>query len=364
MIGAGRVAALLVLAGAGCVMPRPPADTVSKESAAGTENPPLRAAAEAAHKRIGTALMSGRLNDPAVRALLARQFDSLTPENEMKWASVEPQPGVFAFAAGDRLVAFAHENDLRMRGHTLIWHMQLPGWARRLPRDELRAALDRHITGVAGHWRGQIGAWDVVNEALADGDSGALRADSPFTALGPDFIDQAFRLAHQADPQAQLFYNDYEIEGVGVAKSEAAFALCKRLKEAGVPITGIGFQMHVDPRHWPPVDAIRANIARYAALGLLVEFTEMDVPVGELPGSAEQKLDQQRVIAHDIVAACVAESACAAVTFWGLTDRDSWLNDPQWGKLRGSGPHRPLLFDAQLHPKPIVQGLLAAFAGR
>jgi endo-1,4-beta-xylanase len=347
-----------------CVVPHPPADTVATESAAGTENPPLRAAAEAAHKRIGTALMSGRLNNAAARALVSRQFDSLSPENEMKWAFVEPLRGVFAFAAGDRLVAFAAQNGMRMRGHTLVWHQQVAGWARQLKGDELRAAVAAHIAGVAGHWRGQIGAWDVVNEALADGDSGSLRADSPFTALGPDFIDQAFREAHAADPQAQLFYNDYEIEGVGAAKSEAAFQLCKRLKEAGVPITGVGFQMHVDPRRWPAPAAIRANIARYAALGLLVEFTEMDVPVGELPGTAEQKLDAQRKITHDIVGTCVAEPACTAVTFWGLTDRDSWLNNPQWGKLRGDGPHRPLLFDADMHPKPVVQGLLDAFAGR
>ncbi len=354
----------LVLATAGCVVPSPPSDTVNKQSAAGAENPPLRAAAEAAHRRIGTALMSARLDKPEARALVSRQFNSLSPENEIKWAFVEPRPGAFAFAAGDRLVAFARDNAMRMRGHTLVWHQQMPGWARRLQGDELRAALGRHIAGVAGHWRGQIGAWDVVNEALADGSSGDLRSDSPFTALGPDFIDQAFKLAHAADPQAQLFYNDYEIEGLGTPKSEAAFQLCKRLKESGVPIAGVGFQMHVDPRHWPPAEAIRANIARYAALGLVVEFTEMDVPVGELPGDAQQKLEQQKKIAHDIVAACVAEPACTAVTFWGLTDRDSWLNDPHWGKLRGNGPHHPLLFDAQMHPKPIVQGVLDAFEGR
>jgi endo-1,4-beta-xylanase len=357
------LAGLLLLA-AGCVVPAPPADTVGKETAAGNENPPLRAAAEAAHRRIGTAIMSGRLNQPEARALIARQFNSLSPENEMKWAFVEPRPGVFAFAAGDRLVAFARANGMRMRGHTLVWHQQIPGWAKRLQGQELRAAMASHIAGVAGHWRGQIGAWDVVNEALADGTGGGLRTDSPFTALGPDFIDQAFKLAHEADPQAQLFYNDYEIEGIGVPKADAAFEMCKRMKEAGVPISGVGFQMHVDPRHWPTPVAIRANVARYAALGLVVEFTEMDVPVGELPGDAQQKLEQQKKITHDIVAACVAEPGCTAVTFWGLTDRDSWLNDPQWGKLRGNGPHHPLLFDAQMHPKPAVQGVLDAFAGR
>ena len=148
----------LLIAAAGCVVPHPPADPVNKETPAGAENPPLRAAAEAAHKRIGTALMSGRLNDPAVRALVARQFDSLSPENEMKWEAVEPRPGVFAFAAGDRLVAFAKQNNLRMRGHTLVWHSQLPRWAKQLAGDALRAAMARHIAGVAGHWKGQIGA--------------------------------------------------------------------------------------------------------------------------------------------------------------------------------------------------------------
>ena len=118
--------------------------------------------------------------------------------------------------------------------------------------------MTRHIQNVVGHWKGKIAQWDVVNEALADGDSGQLRDDSPFAVLGPTFIDEAFRLAHAADPQAQLLYNDYEIEGVGRAKSEAAYALCKRLKEAGVPIHGVGFQMHVDPRHWPSADSIRA----------------------------------------------------------------------------------------------------------
>jgi endo-1,4-beta-xylanase len=359
----GGVAAALL--GAACVVPHPPPDPVTTtQSAAGSENPPLRAAAEAAQKRIGTAIMSGRLNDPAARALIARQFDSLSPENEMKWASVEPRPGAFAFLAGDRLVAFAKQNNLRMRGHTLVWHQQIPAWAKQLKGDELRAAMARHIAGVVGHWKGDIGAWDVVNEALVDDPSGALRPDSPFATVGPDYIDQAFRMAHDADPQAQLFYNDYEIEGMGVPKSEAAFALCKRLKEAGAPITGVGFQMHVDPRHWPTPDAIKANVARYAALGLLVEFTEMDVPVGELPGDADQKLQEQRRIAHDIVATCVSQANCTAVTFWGLTDRDSWLNAPQWAKLRGNGPHRPLLFDAQMHPKPIVQGVLDAFASR
>ncbi len=324
----------------------------------------LRPAAEAAHRRVGTALMSARLQDERVRTVVAHNFDSLTPENEMKWESIEPAPGVFSYAGADKLVAFAAANGMRMRGHTLVWHSQLASWVKRLPPGELRAAMVKHVSTVAGRYRGKIAAWDVVNEALADGPSGQLRDDSPFTALGPTFIDEAFRVAHEAAPDAQLFYNDYEIEGEGSAKSDAAFALCKRLVEAGIPIAGVGFQMHVDPRHWPSAESIRRNMERYAALGLRIEITEMDVPIGEIPGNLDQKLERQRAIAHDIVAACVAVERCAAITFWGLTDRDSWLEDPHWGALRGRGPHHALLFDGAYRPKPIVLGVLDALAGR
>jgi endo-1,4-beta-xylanase len=325
---------------------------------------PLRAGAADAHRMVGTALMSAQVADPRARALAAREFNSLTPENEMKWEAVEPRPGQFAFTAGDRLVAFAAASGMRMRGHTLVWHNQLPFWAKRLPPDELRAAMARHIAGVVGHWKGQVKAWDVVNEALAEGDGGGMRADSPFAALGPTFIDEAFTLAHAADPDAQLFYNDYEIEGDATPKSDAAYELCKRLKEAGVPIHGIGMQMHVDPRRWPSADSIRRNMQRFAALGLTVEITEMDVPVGEIPGTREEKLRQQRVIAHDVVAACAAVERCGAITFWGLTDRNSWLASEEWGRLRGRLPHYPLLFDGDYRPKPIIGGVLDALAGR
>ena len=144
----------------------------------------------------------------------------------------------------------------------------------------------RHVSNVVAHFKGKVSQWDVVNEAFADGPSGQLRPDSPFTALGPTFIEEAFRAAHEADPEALLFYNDYEIQGLGTAKAEAVYKPARRLKAAGVPIGGVGFQMHVDPRHWPAADVIRQNLERFAALGLAVELTEMDVPVGEMLGWA------------------------------------------------------------------------------
>ena len=325
---------------------------------------PLRQAGAAAHRRIGTALMSDRLANAQVSALVAREFDSLTPENEMKWEAIEPQPGAFRFDAGDRLVAFAAQNGMRMRGHTLVWHSQLAYWVKGLKADALRAAMARHIQDVVGHWKGKIAQWDVVNEAIADGDSGQLRPDSPFAPLGPTFIDEAFRLAHAADPQAELIYNDYEIEGGDTPKGVAAYALCKRLKEAGVPITGVGFQMHVDPRRWPTADQLRTNMERYAALGLTIEITEMDVPVGALPGDINAKLQKQREITHDIVAACVAVDKCKGITLWGVSDRDSWLNSAEWGQLRGRGPHYPLAFNGDLQPKPMVAGIIDALEKR
>ena len=306
--------------------------------------------------------MSRHLDNASLRSLVATHFDSLTAENEMKWGATERQPGAFSFAAGDKLVAFAAENGMRMRGHTLVWHQQVAGWLKQLSADELRAAMKRHIEALVGHWRGKIAQWDVVNEAVTD--DGKLR-DTPFLQLGTTYLDEAFWLAHAADPQAQLFYNDYEIEaGEGHTKSDAVYRMCARMKQAGVPIHGIGMQMHVDPRHWPSAEQIRQNVERFAALGLLVEFTEMDIAVGQIPGNLQEKLQHQRAIAHDIVAACMQVDKCTGITLWGASDADSWLCTPRWAGLRGRGPHYPLAFDADLDPKPMYFGILDALAGR
>ncbi len=323
----------------------------------------LREAAARTHRHVGTALATEYLGEASYGPTAAREFDSLTPENQMKWEAIEPRKGVFAFDGGDELAAFALQNGMRVRGHTLVWHSQLAPWVRALSGEALHAAMVDHVRAVAGHFRGRIAEWDVVNEALADGPTGELRGDSPFTALGPTFIDDAFRAAHEADPGALLFYNDYEIENPGAPKTEAALRLVARLRDAGVPIGGIGFQMHVDPRHWPSADAIRQNFERFAALGVAVEITEMDVPVGAIPGSIEEKFARQKAIARDVVAACVAVARCTGITVWGFTDAHTWLNDPHWGALRGPLPHDPLPFDDECRPKPMYFGMLDALAG-
>jgi endo-1,4-beta-xylanase len=325
-------------------------------------DPTLRNAAAKTKRHVGVALTTLHFEEAEYQRLAARQFDSLTAENQMKWETVEPEPGQFAFERGDELVAFAAQNQMRVRGHTLVWHIQLASWVQRLEGDALGAAMRRHVQRTAEHWRGKIRQWDVVNEALGDG--GEPRKNSPFTALGMGYIADAFRAAHEADPEAQLFYNDYDIEDEGTPKAEAAYALVKQLKHDGVPIHGVGLQMHVDPRRWPAAERIQHNLERYAALGLAIEITEMDVPVGEIPGTLEQKLAEQGRLTHDIVAACLAVPACSGITFWGLDDRHSWLNIPQYAAMRGQGPHLPLPFDGEYRPKPMYARALDAFSGR
>ena len=356
----GIAAALAPLA-AGCVgVSERGATSTGSQSASSSESArSLREAAAPTQRHVGVALATWFFDEAQYRPLAARHFDSLTAENEMKWYATEPEPGRFTFAAGDKLVEFAVQQKMRVRGHTLVWHNQLAPFVSELSGAELHAAMLRHVRGVAGHYKGRIAQWDVVNEAVDK--NGELRQDSPFTALGPSYIADAFRAAHEADPEALLFYNDYDIEAEASPKTEGAYQLVKQLKESGVPIHGIGFQMHLDPRDWPTPEEMQRNLERFAKLGLEIELTEIDVPLGEIPGDRRQKLEGQRELARGVVKTCLAVSACTGMTFWGLTDKHSWLSTDRWGPMRGTGPHLPLPFDEHYAPKPMYEGIMDAF---
>ena len=191
----------------------------------------------------------------------------LTPENAMKFGLVHPEPDRYDFADADYIVGFAEAHGMQVRGHNLVWHFQLPTWLTEgtWTRDELIDILHQHITTVVGHYRGRVAAWDVVNEAIAD--DGSLRDTIWLRGIGPEYIDMAFRWAHEADPDALLFYNDYAGEGLG-AKSDAIYALVQGLLERGVPINGVGLQMHVSLRWSPQPQDVAANMERLGALGL------------------------------------------------------------------------------------------------
>ncbi len=316
--------------------------------------PPLRDAAAAGGRLIGAALFSsGLAGEPLYAAAAGRHFNYVTAEYEMKWDPIEKVQGSFDFSGGDAIVAFAEARDMRVKGHTLVWHGATPAWVATLSPPELRIAVQDYVRTVVGHYRGHVRAWDVVNEAIDDSTLG-LRSTVFSRGLGDDYIAEAFALARQADPDAELVYNDYGGEGLG-RKSDAIYALVKGLKGRGVPIDGVGLQMHLQASSAPPAADIAANIRRLAALGLQVNISEMDVRIADLP--AATKLDRQRQVYHDVVAACVAEPRCEAVTLWGFTDAHSWIDTT-------FGPDDPLLFDGQYRAKPAFFGVQDAFAGR
>jgi endo-1,4-beta-xylanase len=324
---------------------------------------PLRDRAAGRGVRIGTAVDPARFSEPEYAATLAREFSQLQPENAMKFAPIQPGPTTYNFTGGDAIVDFARSHNQVVRGHTLVWHNQNPMWLTgggRTPA-QLAEILHDHIKTVVGHYAGQVYAWDVVNEAFnADG---TLRRtiwhDNPGIGLeGTRYIEQALRWAHEADPKALLFYNDYGAEGLN-AKSDAIYAMVKDFKARGVAVDGVGLQMHFTT-HVPPIAAIESNMRRLADLGLQVQITELDVrvPVDESGAATPAALETQARIYGDLVKACLAVPRCTAIQTWGFTDRHSWIP----GRYRGFGDALP--FDASYRPKPAYDAIAAALGAK
>jgi endo-1,4-beta-xylanase len=277
------------------------------------------------------------------RRIAARQFSSVTPENVMKWEAVEPQQGTYDWSAADRLVRFADRRHQRVRGHTLVWHSQLPSWLNEdnFSKAQLRALLKKHVQDEARHFRGKIWQWDVVNEAFND--DGTFRDSVWLRAFnGPGFIAKAFRWAHQSDPKALLFYNDYNIEGIG-AKSDAVHAFVHKLVARGVPIDGVGFQDHLDTQY-PFPDRMRQNLSRFAKLGLYEALTEIDARI-PLPVSNEEQLAQNADYRQSLQA-CLAVRRCLSYTVWGFGDAYSWVPNTFPGEGAAD------IYDESLNPKP------------
>jgi endo-1,4-beta-xylanase len=302
---------------------------------------------------IGTAVNTDLLgSDPTYTAILDREFNSVTPENAMKWESVERERGVLDFSAADRLVAHARAHRQIVRGHTLVWHSQLPAWltSGTFTDDELEAILHRHITDEVSHFRGRIYAWDVVNEAFNE--DGTLRDTIWLRQLGPGYIAKAFRWAHQADPHAKLYYNDYNLEAIG-PKSDAALALVGDLRRHGVPIDGVGFQGHLGIQY-PYPDTLGANLERFAAARVDVAITEADVRM-PLPVT-DEKLATQADYFRGMLNSCQAVRRCVSFTVWGFDDQHSWVP----GVFAGEGAATP--FDESYRPKPAYFALRDALA--
>ncbi|HEU5472590.1 MAG TPA: PHB depolymerase family esterase [Actinophytocola sp.] len=309
----------------------------------------LHRLAERTGRFYGTAIVLEELGSNRPYTEVAEtQFNMVTPGNAMKWETTEPEPGVFNFAPGDQVVAFARENRDRVRGHTLVWHSQLPAWVGALPAAQVRPAMLRHIRAEASHYAGQLDAWDVVNEPFNE--DGTFRQTPFYNAMGTSYIADALRAARAADRKAKLYLNDFNIEGIN-AKSDAMYALARSLKRQHVPLDGIGIQGHLILGQVP--SSMRENIARFAALGLDVAITELDIRMN-LPVT-DAKLAQQADDYGAVVSACLAVRRCVGVTQWGVGDRDSWI--PPF--FPGEGAALP--FDQSYLPKPAYAAIARAF---
>jgi endo-1,4-beta-xylanase len=332
---------------------------------------------------IGAALnddvVSGK--DPRAAAIVAKHFNTITAENAMKWVWIHPAPNTYDFGPADRFVEFGEKNAMWIVGHALVWHSQIPDWAFEddagglLTRNAMLARLKDHIGSVVGRYKGRVRAWDVVNEALTD--EGGIRNSKWKQTIGEDFIAKAFEYAHQADPDAELYYNDFSLDKP--AKREACVNLVKDLKVRGLRVDGVGIQGHWG-MDYPTTDNLEAFIIATGALGVKVMVTEMDLDilptaweyegadvskrvalqvglnpyVDGLPPVMEKKLTDRYVELFSVL--CKHSDKVDRVTFWGVYDKTSWLNN--W-PVRGRTSY-PLLFARDYQPKPAFYAVLGA----
>ncbi|MGW7254001.1 endo-1,4-beta-xylanase [Streptomyces sp. NPDC054834] len=319
--------------------------------AAHAADTPLRDLAAAKGKVIGTAVTGSELTG-TYGDIAGSQFSSLTPGNAMKWGSVEPTQGGFNWTEADQIVAFAQAHNQQVRGHTLVWHSQNPSWLTNgsWTSAQLSSLLQNHISTEVGRYKGKIAAWDVVNEPFNE--DGTYRSTLWYNGLGANYIASALTWAHAADPDAKLYINDYNVEGVN-SKSTALYNLVKSLKQQGVPIDGVGLQAHLILGQVP--STLQQNIQRFADLGVDVAITELDVRMA-LPADST-KLAQQAADFKSVVAACAAVTRCVNVTVWGFTDADSWVP----GTFPGYGAATP--YDENYSPKPAYYGIAEALGG-
>lgn len=319
--------------------------------------------------------------DPVEDAIIKAQFNTISPENVLKWERVHPEPNKYDFGPSDKYVEFGEQNHMFVVGHNLVWHSQVPKWVfedekgNPVSRKVLLQRMHEHIKKVVGRYKGRIKGWDVVNEALNE--DGTLRQSPWMKIIGEDYIEKAFRFAHEADPKAELYYNDYSVENE--AKRKGALELVKKLKAKGVPITGVGLQDHVN-LSWPTAEMIDTTIREFGDLGVKVMITELDVDVlpfpsstqtadvslnlaadpkmnpypGGLPDDVQQELTRRWA---DLFGTYAKHCGLVTrVTTWGVTDKDSWKNN--W-PIKGRTDY-PLLYDRNGQPKPAFDAVIQA----
>jgi endo-1,4-beta-xylanase len=334
----------------------------------------LRALAAQVGLRMGSAIIPFDLDNAPYAQLAGTQFSAVTPGNEMKWQVVEPTQGQFDWSGADRLVSFAEAHGQLVRGHTLVWHNQLPTWLTTgvangtISNSQLMDLLHQHITTEVSRFKGKIWQWDVANEFFTDSNPSMINPNDFWVShLGAGIIPQAFRWAHAADPHALLCYNDYNIAGEdgSNAKSDAVFAWLQQQLADGVPISCVGDQGHLDTQFGFSGTRMQQDLQRYASLGLKVAITEADVRTFVNNATAQVPTDSLSQFAQpfefgQMLKACLAVRQCISFTVWGFGDADSWVP----GFFTGEG--YATIYDVNLNPKTAYTELqqdlrLAAF---
>jgi len=315
----------------------------------------LRECADQQNLNLGMAVHNRFFNQPVnskYQQLLKNECNTVVAENAMKPYALEPERGKFRFSQADKLVNFAQENGMKIRGHCLVWHKQIPRWMNneQLSREELLSVLKEYITTVVSHFKGKVFAWDVVNEAIDTEEPDHFRKTVWLNVIGPAFIDSAFVWAHRADPSALLFYNDYEAENMN-EKSNAVYNLVKGMKERGIPIDGVGLQCHF---RLGEIDfaGIKANMQRLAELGVQTQITELDISI-DTGKESQETLKEQAESYGKMAKLWLDDENCTAFVVWGLSDQYSWI--PEFSKNeRGTA----LLFDKNFKKKPACDEIL------
>ena len=352
---------------------------------AATQAPPTLKDAFKGSFLVGAALNEAQFTEADARsaALVKAQFNAIAPENILKWGSVHPEPDRYDFGPADSYVAFGEKNHMFILGHTLVWHHQTPAWVFQddkghpVDRDTLLKRMRDHIHTVVGRYKGRVNGWDVVNEVLDE--DGSLRRTPWLTIIGDDYIAKAFEFAHEADPQAELYFNEFSLENE--AKRKGAVELIKKLKAEGVPVTAVGLQGHYR-MDWPSLEQLDATIGAFEQLGIKVMITELDVdvlpPATEYRGAdislnlpLQAKLNPYANGLPDSVQEALAKRYAdlfgvflkhrgnlTRVNFWGVTDGQSWLNN--WPV--GGRTSYPLLFDRNGQPKPAFDAVIQTAA--
>ena len=327
--------------------------------------PTIRELAQERGRFIGTILNSEWFNDaiePEFEEIHKTQFNVVVAENEMKFDATEPAEDEFNFVKGDKMVKYAQENKLRVRGHALAWHSQVAGWVSSNyagQKDKLLAVLKNHIEKVVGHYKGQVAEWDVVNEAINDEYNAGWRSTNSvwYEGIGAEFLDSAFVWAHKADPDAELCYNDYSLEWGLREGSKASFVVeqVKRWKKNGIPITCVGTQTHIEIAHETTPQNVRALAKALAELDVTLNITELDIgfPKGSAGQLTAADYAKQGHLYRQFMDVFLEEPNMGEFVIWGLTDAHSWL-DEQQGKTEG------LLYDKQYKPKPAYDSIMVS----